>query len=175
MTQTRIDNFYQMMAVTSKKHQTPVRKMNDDDDDKLFILKLSNHATLPRRSSALAAGLDLTSAENITIPAQGKGIVRTDLSIKVPKGTYGRIAPRSGLACHHHVDIGGGVIDADYRGNIKIIVFNHAKVEFVVTRGFRLAQLIIEKISYPEMVEVQEEQDLGATERGSEGLGSSGN
>ena len=56
--------------------------------------------------------------QDATIPARGKGLVKTDLQIKVPHGTYGRVAPRSGLAWKHHIDIGAGVVDEDYRGNV---------------------------------------------------------
>jgi dUTP pyrophosphatase len=81
----------------------------------------------------MAAGLDLKSAY-ITIPAFEKGLVESDLAILVPPGCYGRIAPRSGLA-HHHISVGGGVIDADYRGNLCVIIFNHSSTPFQIRRG----------------------------------------
>jgi dUTP pyrophosphatase len=94
----------------------------------LVSCRLSEHATIPKRGSAQAAGYDLSSAYAVTIKAQGKAIVKTDLAIKVPQGCYGRIAPRSGLSWKHHMDVGAGVIDADYRGNVGVVLFNHAKV-----------------------------------------------
>lgn len=80
-------------------------------------------------------------------------------------------APRSGLAWKNHIDVGAGVIDADYRGNVGVILFNHGEDEFKVTKGDRVAQLILEKIITPPVVEVE---DLDATERGAGGYGSTG-
>jgi len=94
----------------------------------LQYVKLTPNALPPTRGSSMAAGLDLKSAY-ITIPAFGKGLVETDLAILVPTGCYGRIAPRSGLALHHHISV-GGVIDSDYRGNMSsfsIILAHHFK------------------------------------------------
>jgi dUTP pyrophosphatase len=85
--------------------------------------------------------------------------VVTDLQIQVPEGFYGRIAPRSGLALHHHIDIGAGVIDEDYRGNVTVILFNHSDKLFVINRGDCVAQLICEKIYYPVL---EEEEKVSA-------------
>eukprot|EP00729_Bicosta_minor_P008294 gene8294-15172_t len=137
----------------------------------LKVKKLTELASLPTRGSALAAGYDLRSAYDITIPAQGKALVKTDIAIAVPEGHYGRVAPRSGLAHKHFIDVGAGVIDADYRGNVGVILFNHNTTEFAVAKGDRIAQLILEKISTPEIVEVD---DLDATDRGEGGFGSTG-
>jgi len=136
----------------------------------LQYVKLTPNALPPTRGSSMAAGLDLKSAY-ITIPAFGKGLVETDLAILVPPGCYGRIAPRSGLALHHHISVGGGVIDADYRGNVCVILFNHSVTPFQIRGGDRVAQLICEKIVYPEICEVQA---LGDTERDTGGFGSTG-
>lgn len=73
----------------------------------------------------------------------------------MPHGCYGRVAPRSGLAANHHIDIGAGVVDQDYRGNVGVVMFNHGAVPFVVKKGDRIAQLICEKIVYPEVEEVE--------------------
>jgi len=81
----------------------------------------------------MAAGLDLKSAY-ITIPTFGKGLVETDLAILVPPRCSGRIAPRSGLALHRHISVGGGVIDAHYRGNACVILFNHSVTPFQIHR-----------------------------------------
>jgi len=137
----------------------------------LQYVKLTPNALPPTRGSSMAAGIDLKSACNITIPAFGKGLVETDLAILVPTGCYDRIAPRSGLALHHHISVGGGVIDADYRGNVCVILFNHSVTPFQIHRGDRVAQLICEKIVYPEICEVQA---LGDTERDTGGFGSTG-
>jgi len=126
---------------------------------------------MPVRGSEFAAGFDLASAYDIVIPAGGKGIVKTDLAIAIPKNTYARIAPRSGLAVKKFIDTGAGVVDYDYRGNVGVVLFNHGSEDFEVKRGDRVAQMILECISMAPCVEVQE---LASTERGTGGFGSTG-
>ena len=116
---------------------------------KIRVVRLTENAIIPTRGSAGAAGLDLYSAYDLTVPARGPVSLATDLQIQLPEGFYGRIAPRSGLALHHHIDIGAGVIDEDYRGNLAVILFNHLDNLFVINRGDRVAQLNCEKIYYP--------------------------
>ena len=137
----------------------------------LRVKKLSDKAIIPSRASPLSAGYDLSSAVETKVPARGKALVATDLSIWIPEGTYGRVAPRSGLAWKHSIDVGAGVIDADYRGPVGVILFNHSDVDFEVKLGDRIAQLIIEKIVTPDAVEVE---DLDSTVRGEGGFGSTG-
>eukprot|EP01004_Peranema_trichophorum_P010638 NODE_9452_length_590_cov_33.184154_g8817_i0.p1 GENE.NODE_9452_length_590_cov_33.184154_g8817_i0~~NODE_9452_length_590_cov_33.184154_g8817_i0.p1 ORF type:complete len:174 (-),score=34.48 NODE_9452_length_590_cov_33.184154_g8817_i0:69-536(-) len=137
----------------------------------LKVKKLSEHAILPRRGTEFSAGYDLSSAHDSIVPANGKSLVPTDLAIAVPEGTYGRVAPRSGLAVKFHIDVGAGVIDADYRGNVQVVLFNHSNTDFVIKRGDRIAQLILEKIVTPDVEELQE---LPVTERGAGGFGSTG-
>ncbi|KAK1399145.1 hypothetical protein POM88_009008 [Heracleum sosnowskyi] len=96
-----------------------------------------------KKGSPLSAGYDLSSASEIKVPARGKALVPTDLRIAVPEGTYARIAPRSGLAWKHSIDVGAGVIDADYRGPVGVILFNYSDVDFEVKAGDMIAQLII--------------------------------
>ena len=116
---------------------------------KLQVVKLSKNATLPTKRKTTSAGFNLFSAEDSIIPAKGNGLVKTDIKIKVPHGTYGRIAPKSNLAFENHIHIGAGVIDEDSRGNIGVVMFNHSEKDFVVKKGDEVAQLICEKISYP--------------------------
>ncbi|KFG86967.1 dUTP pyrophosphatase [Metarhizium anisopliae] len=137
----------------------------------LQVKKLSDKARLPTRGSAFAAGYDIYASKDTTVPARGKVLVDTDISIAVPAGTYGRIAPRSGLASKHFIDTGAGVIDADYRGQVKVLLFNHAETDFEIKEGDRIAQLVIERIYTPEVVEVQE---LEESVRGAGGFGSTG-
>ncbi|EFJ25556.1 hypothetical protein SELMODRAFT_232059 [Selaginella moellendorffii] len=137
----------------------------------LLVKKLSACAILPSRGSALAAGYDLSSAYDSVVPARGKALIQTDLSVAIPEGTYGRIAPRSGLAWKHSIDVGAGVIDADYRGPLGVILFNHSDTEFSIKAGDRIAQLILEKIVTPPVLEVE---DLDLTVRGAGGFGSTG-
>lgn len=143
-----------------------------NDEEKLYVQRITKMATIPERGSKYAAGFDLSSAENITIPSKSRGVIKTDLIIKVPQGTYGRIAPRSGLAIKKFIDIGAGVIDSDYRGNVGIVIFNFGDEDFEVNIGDRIAQLVLEKIWLGDVEEVNEIKDL--TERGDGGFGSTG-
>merc|ERR1719244_2216767 len=138
----------------------------------LRVKKLSEHATLPFKGSALAAGFDLVSAMDVTIPPRGKALAKTDIAMAIPEGCYGRIAPRSSLAWKHHIDVGAGVIDADYRGNVGVVLFNLSDKEFKVEKGMRVAQLILER--YEWRAEIEEVDDLDDTQRGSGGYGSTG-
>ena len=112
----------------------------------LRFVRLTENARAPTRGSPGAAGLDLYSACDAMVPARGKASIPTDLQIQLPEDCYGRIAPRSGLALQHHIDIGGGVIDADYRGNVGVVLYNHSDLPFTVSRGDRIAQFICEQI-----------------------------
>ncbi|XP_048188947.1 deoxyuridine 5'-triphosphate nucleotidohydrolase, mitochondrial [Perognathus longimembris pacificus] len=147
------------------------RAAEEGDMRRLRFVRLSEHATAPTRGSARAAGYDLYSAYDYTIPPMEKALVKTDIQIALPSGCYGRVAPRSGLAAKHFIDVGAGVIDEDYRGNVGVILFNFGKEKFEVKKGDRIAQLICERIFYPEIEEVQVLDD---TERGSGGFGSTG-
>lgn len=152
-----------------KLHQNGV--VHDNIGSLFRVKKLSEKAVLPKRGSSLAAGYDLSSATETKVSARGKALVPTDLSIAIPEGTYARIAPRSGLAWKHSIDVGAGVIDADYRGPVGVILFNHSDVDFEVKVGDRIAQLIIEKIVTPDVFEVE---NLDSTVRGEGGFGSTG-
>ena len=129
----------------------------------LKVQKLSNNAALPKRSTDGAAGYDLCASQDCTIPAGGKGLVKTKLSISFPTGLYARIAPRSRLALKKFIDVGAGVVDSDYHGGVGVVLFNHGDQDFGVKMGDRIAQLILEKIDTPPVKEVQ---DLDDTVRG---------
>eukprot|EP01032_Pedospumella_encystans_P024329 gene24329-27522_t len=135
------------------------------------VKKLTDLATLPTRGSVHAAGFDLSSAYDLVIPKHGKAIVKTDIAISIPEGTYARVAPRSGLAVKNFIDVGAGVVDYDYRGNVGVVLFNHADEDFTVQKGDRVAQLILERIS---MAAAEEVQELSDTARGAGGFGSTG-
>ena len=137
----------------------------------LLVKRLNEHATLPARGSPLAAGYDLSSSEDVSIPKGTRGLVGTGIAFTVPHETYGRIAPRSGLAVKKGIQVGAGVIDHDYTGEVKVVLFNHGDEDFVIKKGDRIAQLIIEKIEMPEVKLVDE---LLVTERGEGGFGSTG-
>ncbi|XP_042557816.1 deoxyuridine 5'-triphosphate nucleotidohydrolase, mitochondrial-like [Dipodomys spectabilis] len=142
-----------------------------EGDMRLRFVRLSEHATTPARGSARATGYNLYSAYDYTIPPMEKALVKMDIQIALPSGCCGRVAPHSGLAAKHFIDVGAGVIDEYYRGNVGVILFNFGKEKFEVKKGDRIAQLICEQIFYAEIEEVQVLDD---TERGSGGFGSTG-
>ena len=120
------------------------------------IKRLSPKATIPTKGSRLAAGHDLYAINVFIIPSQGQVLAETGIAIGLPKGTYPRIAPRSGLASKKGIAINGGVIDADYRGEIKVIMINHEKMNCRIQTGERIAQIIIEKIDISDMMEIDQ-------------------
>lgn len=151
-----------------KRKRAPV-----DAADPLAILKckrLHADAVLPERATAGAAGYDMHTVEEAAVPARGQITVSTGLAVAIPQGHYGRVAPRSSLAAKG-IDVGAGVVDADYRGQVKIVLFNHGDAPYVVSAGDRVAQLIIERIATPE---AQWVDDLDGTGRGDGGFGSTG-
>lgn len=112
------------------------------------------------------------SAYDYTVKSKGKELVKTDLQVMIPEGCYGRVAPRSGLAVKNFIDVGAGVVDSDYRGNVGVVLFNFSDMDFQVKKGDRVAQLICEKIEFPELIE--EKENLTETGRGDGGFGSTG-
>jgi len=137
----------------------------------LKVKLLSDLGRVPQRGSEGAVGYDLFSAEEKIIAPRARVMIHTDIVIELPPNCYGRIAPRSGLAWNHGIDVGGGVIDPDYRGNVKVILFNHSNVEYRVNIGDRIAQLILEQVV---VVPVEVTSSLTNTVRGDQGIGSTG-
>jgi len=143
------------------------------------IVRLPHGAGLPLPSyqSAAASGLDLLAAvpagAPLTIAPGRHDAVPTGIAIALPAGTEAQVRPRSGLARTHAVTVlnAPGTIDADYRGEIEVLLINHGAEPFTVTRGMRIAQLVIAAVSRLELREVGE---LGETRRGSGGFGSTG-
>jgi dUTP pyrophosphatase len=132
---------------------------------------------LPAYQTAQAAGVDLMAAvpadAPITLPPSQHGMVPTGLSIALPAGYEAQVRPRSGLAAKNAVTVlnAPGTIDADYRGEIQVILINHGAQPFVITRGMRIAQMVIAPVTAARFVEVQQ---LDQTARGSGGFGSTG-
>ncbi|AAG02708.1 dUTPase [Betaentomopoxvirus amoorei] len=132
---------------------------------------VTENAFEPIRQTSKSAGMDLKSAYDYIVSAHDKKLIKTDLIIEIPKGCYARLAPRSDLALNKFIDIGAGVIDEDYRGNVGVILFNHSNEDFIINRGDRISQLICEKILYPKMLKVD---SLSETKRSDFGFGSTG-
>lgn len=141
--------------------------INTDNIVKFQLTSL--YAKTPRKGSSSSAGYDLFSPFSVTIEPRKYKCVPIGLKIALPRGTYGRIAPRSGLATSFGMDVGAGVVDADYRGEIRILIFNHGDAEIVLGPGTAIAQLIIEEIRD---VEFRPYKRLSLTERGDLGFGS---
>jgi dUTP pyrophosphatase len=136
------------------------------------IKKLSDQAKIPTQGSKYAAGYDLYAAEEVLVNTMGRKLVKTNISISIPEGYYGRIAPRSGLAYKNGIDVLAGVIDSDYRGDIGVILFNSDhNLDFPVNVGDRIAQIIIEKCH---SVNWETVENLEASVRSEKGFGSSG-
>lgn len=136
------------------------------------FVRLSSNARKPVKGSRHAAGLDLFSAHDCLIRARDKGLCSTEIKVELPAGTYGRIAPRSGLANEFSLHTGAGVIDPDYRGPVHILLFNHSNNPYMVKAGDRIAQLILEKCVFVD--DVIEVDTLSETERAEKGFSSSG-
>ena len=138
----------------------------------LGIKKLCFDAIIPTRGSDRSVGYDLYSVVDTIVPCQaGNALVATGLAITLPPGCYGRVAPRSGLAVKHCINVGAGVIDPDYTGEVKVVLFNHGDKDFEVKKGDRIAQLVLERCETPPIEEINIVED---TERGSSGFGSTG-
>jgi len=137
----------------------------------LCVKRLSNTAILPTRGSANAAGYDLCADEECTILPGRRHVIRTGLSLSIPGGCYARIAPRSGLAVKFGLQVGAGVVDPDYTGEVKVVLFNHDRRKYTVKPGYRIAQLILEQCLTPDVTEVD---SVANTARGDCGFGSTG-
>jgi dUTP pyrophosphatase len=169
-------------------------------NEQLLVKKLNERALMPVRGSEHAAGLDvhacLPEGEALTIPGVTQALraaetdrignvikpgddlpeecfrlIKTGLSMRCPAGTYIRIAPRSGLAYKNGINVMAGVVDVDYTGEIGVILCNYSTKPFEVRHGDRIAQLILERISMAEPIEVDKLPD---TVRSSGGWGSTG-
>ena len=135
------------------------------------VLKCHEHAVLPKRGSNLSAGSDLHSVLDYVIEPKSRCLISTGLKMQFPNDVYARIAPRSGLSLKNGIDVMAGVIDPDYTGEIKVLLYNSSDIKFEIQRGDRIAQIIFEQFKYPNFSEVNE---ITETERSSGGFGSSG-
>ncbi len=131
-------------------------------------------ARTPTRAADGDAGYDLSSVEDVVVKAKSQAMISTGIKLEIPNDHYGRVAPRSGLAAKHSIDVLAGVIDSTFRGYVKVILYNHGSTDFEVKKGDRIAQLIFERISTPILQEVFSENELSDTSRGSGGFGSTG-
>ena len=132
---------------------------------------LGKGAALPEYGSADAAGADLRASEALVIAPGGRAAVPTGLRLAIPRGHVGLVWPRSGLAVRHGIDTLAGVIDCDYRGEVKVVLVNHGDDPFPIAAGDRVAQLLVQRF---ERAAFRAAREVGDTERGSGGFGSTG-
>jgi dUTP pyrophosphatase len=140
---------------------------------RVAVKRLRPGAELPRYMSAGASGLDLVAAEPCVLGPGERALVPTGIALAIPEGWEGQVRPRSGLAARHGVTClnAPGTIDFDYRGEVQVVLVNHGSEPFAVTRGLRIAQLVIAPVTRAALEIVEE---LPATERGEGGFGSTG-
>jgi dUTP pyrophosphatase len=125
---------------------------------------------LPAYSSPGAAGADLFAAEDLTLAPGAWAGVGTALHVEIPPGHVGLVWPRSGLAVRHGIDTLAGVIDSDYRGEVRVVLVNHGREPYTIAAGDRVAQLLVQRVERAEFVRGA----LGGSERGAGGFGSTG-
>ena len=141
---------------------------------RLPVKRLDASVPLPSYARPGDAGLDLYAAEDVTLGPGARALVRTGLAVAIPEGFAGFVLPRSGLAARHGVSLLNtpGLIDSGYRGEVMVLVVNHDRAATVtLTRGDRIAQLVVQRIEHATPVAVE---DLPSSERGSAGFGSTG-
>jgi len=136
------------------------------------IKKLSENATIPSKGTNFAAGYDLYAAEDAVVVCGTRKLIKTNISMEITPGYYGRIAPRSGLAYKSGIDVLAGVIDSDYRGDIGVILYNtDSNIDFPIKKGDRIAQIIFE-VCHSALF--MESEKLDNTLREAGGFGSTG-
>ena len=138
------------------------------------VVRLDPELPLPRYARPGDAGVDLVAATDLELAPGGRGLVPTGVAVAIPRGYAGFIQPRSGLALRHGVTVLNtpGLIDADYRGELKVLLVNLDPAEtFLVTRGERIAQLVVQPVEHVRFVETDELDD---TDRGEGGFGHTG-
>lgn len=136
------------------------------------VKKLSENAIIPTQGTKFAAGYDLYAAEDSVVVCGTRKLIKTNISMEITPGYYGRIAPRSGLAYKSGIDVLAGVIDSDYRGDIGVILYNTDKnIDFEIKKGDRIAQIIFEACYSATLNTVE---NLDNTLRQTGGYGSTG-
>ena len=150
--------------------------MEEEKPQQIIFKKLHKDSNVPKKGSPLAAGYDLYcyTDKDIVIESMGKSRIPTGISVQLPHNTYGRVAPRSGLTWNKFLDVGAGVVDEDYRGEVLVILFNFSKENVIIKNGDKVAQLIVERIMPTEPIIYEPDQELSETKRGGKGFGSTG-
>jgi dUTP pyrophosphatase len=134
-------------------------------------IRVSGEGELPAYGSDEAAGADLRAAEDVTLAPGGRAAVATGVHLEIPSGHVGLVWPRSGLAVRHGLDTLAGVIDSDYRGEVRVVLVNHGRDPVTLSRGDRIAQLLVQRV---ERAVFTRADGLVESRRGEGGFGSTG-
>jgi dUTP pyrophosphatase len=150
--------------------------MTDTANTTIKVKVLDNSITLPKYETVSSAGMDIRAfipEGKIEIEPQERKLIRTGLCLEIPKGYEVQIRPRSGLALKNGITVlnSPGTIDADYRGELRLILINHSADIFSITNAMRIAQMVVAQFSRVDLLEVE---DLSETDRGEGGFGSTG-
>ena len=137
----------------------------------LPCMKLLPTVCMPTWATPKSVGLDLYSPTSVLIPAHDKVLIDMGIAFQIPMGYYGWIAPRMGLAIHHHIHVGAGVVDPDYTGSVQVLLLNLSSQNHAIEVNHHIAQLILEKVAYPILCGVPQ---MPPTECGAHGFGSTG-
>ena len=137
----------------------------------LPYMKLLSTACILTRAMPKSIGLDLYSPTSVLVLAHDKVLINTGIVFQIPMDYYGQIAPRSGLALHHHIHVGAGVVDPDYTGPVQVLLLNFSPQNHTIEANHHIAQLILEKIAYPILCEVPQ---IPPTEHGAHRFGATG-
>lgn len=132
------------------------------------VQRLSPNAELPRRVTPFSAGWDLFISEEAVVEAGTRKLLPTSIAVKIPVGYCGQLWTKSGLASKKSVEIGAGIIDSDYRGEVKVLFINDSEEDIALKKGDPIAQMVIVSICTESIIEVA---SLDSTQRGSMGFG----
>ena len=150
--------------------------MTDTTNTTIKVKILDNSITLPKYETVSSVGMDIKAfipEGKIEIEPQERKLIRTGLCLEIPKGYEVQIRPRSGLALKNGITVlnSPGTIDADYRGELRVILINHSADRFLITNEMRIAQIVVAQFSRVDLLEVE---NLSETDRGEGGFGSTG-
>lgn len=150
--------------------------MNISNSVGIKVFRKNKDAALPEFATGLASGMDLRAVREVELKPKCVGLIETGLFMEIPGGYEGQIRSKSGLAVNYGVFVlnSPGTVDADYRGEIKVILFNTSDNFFFIKKGMKIAQLVICQIPKPILVEVENYDELSQTGRGEGGFGSTG-
>lgn len=172
-TETVTENKQQQRQSVRILSQT-VQQLANKYAETLCVERMFKDASLPTKGSKGSAGYDLYSYDNHKIEPHERLLIGIAIRVVLPEGTYGRIAPRSGVSMKK-IDVCAGVIDEDYTGEVKVLLHNHNNEPYFIKKGDRVAQLILECCANVPVKEIKKIEDIrGETLRGSSGFGSTG-